>query len=873
MLSLGTSITAQQWVGQIGPVASTASFGTKTLSGAGGVALPSGATSITDADGTNLTVTSGDIVPATDGVTAGTLTFDNGATMTVSTFTGLTVKDDAELEAAAESTSVAFGDEIVLRAGIYNPSKTDRRIRRPSDPTGTWDGSNYVVIKSEGIADAVIRRLSVDAQIHADAYLRFTNLSFDCDLNGVDETALRVIGGVGHILIDTCFFSGTANPARINSSDLCDGILVNNASANNILIHDNLFTDVDRPVALQGPDHELLRNTMERFWGDGAQFIDPCPRLKANYNVLKNKRSGYRELSIVSVTEGATTQIEVTDATGIANGYDLYITGTTGLDEVVDTVYNISNVSSNTLTVDVNTSGATPWVSGGVIRWTSDHGDGFQGVFNGASDGDLDDIEICGNLIDTGDSTPILADMQAIFLTNNASSAPLRNLKVEGNTCIVKMVNGILLNYPLNASIRNNMAISQYDGGPGTTVINVVGTLAGNVVTGNIANAYSISGVSFAAGNHTLAFTQVAYEDAFVSPDLTETEADTVANYTPRTGGALDLLSPVPGAIPAQDYDSPYTFTAGSYDISLTSPLGAADGATAATGGATTDAGLGTLYWVTTTSATSPSGTQIKAGQDHTGAAAADDGSQSVTATGAQVLSPAPTGLTAETDYYNHYYQESGSLTSNVVTSAVFTTGASAPATFVTNGAYFSDPSSTPASTTVVEAIMRFKLPTGGSGIHYWHGQTGDFQLGIDGSSELRINRIEDPGDGANAHYDTTDQDTLTDDTWYTLRSVIDMENGTWQYQVDGVDVYNAAFNVTSPPTSPNFKSTAINVCSYTNSGSGVLPSDTEIEYIELYYTTSGVRSLHKRISVAEQGSIAGINADAWHNGGSVTAA
>ena len=81
----------------------------------------------------------------------------------------------------------------------------------------------------------------------------------------------------------------------------------------------------------------------------------------------------------------------------------------------------------------------------------------------------------------------------------------------------------------------------------------------------------------------------------------------------------------------------------------LSSPVDTANGGTAATGSVSTDTGNGTLYWVVTTSVTSPSSARVKAGQDHNGIAADDSGSQVVSGTGVQNLSPAPSGLTSET--------------------------------------------------------------------------------------------------------------------------------------------------------------------------------------------------------------------------------
>lgn len=109
----------------------------------------------------------------------------------------------------------------------------------------------------------------------------------------------------------------------------------------------------------------------------------------------------------------------------------------------------------------------------------------------------------------------------------------------------------------------------------------------------------------------------------------------------------------------------------------LTSPTDAANGATAATGSVSTDEGNGTLWWVVSTSGTAPTKAQVKAGQDHTGVAAADAGSQAVAATGVQTLSPAPSGLTASTAYTIHFMHEDAAANQSTVASGDgFTTAA-----------------------------------------------------------------------------------------------------------------------------------------------------------------------------------------------------
>jgi len=94
-------------------------------------------------------------------------------------------------------------------------------------------------------------------------------------------------------------------------------------------------------------------------------------------------------------------------------------------------------------------------------------------------------------------------------------------------------------------------------------------------------------------------------------------------------------------------------------------------GATTAAGSVTTDENNGTIYWVTTTSITQPSIAQIKAGQDHLGAAAVDNGTIAVSAIGAQPI--LNSGLTESVTYYLHAVHTDVALNdSNRITSNAF---------------------------------------------------------------------------------------------------------------------------------------------------------------------------------------------------------
>lgn len=104
----------------------------------------------------------------------------------------------------------------------------------------------------------------------------------------------------------------------------------------------------------------------------------------------------------------------------------------------------------------------------------------------------------------------------------------------------------------------------------------------------------------------------------------------------------------------------------------LTAPTGTQTGATTATGTVSTNQASGTMYAVVTTSATPPSNTQVKAGQDNAGAAAAFAGSAAATL-GTNTVSA--TGLTGGTTYYFYFMQENAvPLKSTVSASSSFAT-------------------------------------------------------------------------------------------------------------------------------------------------------------------------------------------------------
>lgn len=197
---------------------------------------------------------------------------------------------------------------------------------------------------------------------------------------------------------------------------------------------------------------------------------------------------------------------------------------------------------------------------------------------------------------------------------------------------------------------------------------------AGNDHTGSAAAfdaSQAVSGTGTQNVNATGLSPSTTYYAHFVQDDAAANESNVASDSTGDATDAADVTAPT-----------------------LSSPVGTATGTTTATVGATTDEGNGTMYAVVTVSGTAPSAAQIKAGQDNSGSAAAWNGSQAISSTGAKTFSA--TGLASATAYYAHVvHTDAASNDSNVVTSSQFTTDAVAsdnirlqPSLYLERGGY-----------------------------------------------------------------------------------------------------------------------------------------------------------------------------------------
>ncbi len=298
------------------------------------------------------------------------------------------------------------------------------------------------------------------------------------------------------------------------------------------------------------------------------------------------------------------------------------------------------------------------------------------------------------------------------------------------------------------------------------------------------------------------------------------------------------------------------TPTADTVAPTLTSPTDVANGANAMTGSVSTNEATGTLYWVVTTSATAPSAAQVKAGQNHLGAAAPASGSQAVTTTGVQAMSD--NGLAAGTAYFTHFMHEDGAANQSAVSSADGFTTAAAATTFFTHATYFVAPANVPGSTTRLTFKAKIKMPTHPSAIKFLFTQE---STGCD-LTTLATNKwkmVAENSGGTQIMNVSSNVTLPTAGAWVEIEYDVDQTAGTATVKHDGVTVLSAS------PTSGGTYQTNREVSFLAGTTGASIWPDCEVEYLEVYYNGS----LHKRIDAS--GGIAAINADVWQKGGDVT--
>lgn len=565
-----------------------ADFGALTKAGAGGV--PVTGTSITSGDPSgHWQISGGYLSPSSAGDTANlsagtySLELDNGQTAAITVLANAyhvrpsadETSASGELRAITNAGTPALGQTIWLRDGIFNVAQADWRIENPLDLTAGWDENTWVTIKAENDYQAVIKRIGISTN----TCYSFEKIKFDCDVGGAGTGSIYSTAAVGYTRIKDCQVKGTPNALRTDSTDLAEGLTFTHGTSR-IFVLDNDISDCKNAIRIKGTDSRIQGNLIRRAWGDEIQVSSVCARLQIIGNDMSDKRSTSRRWTITNVVEGNPTVVTVSETltgTGIGVNNDAVFVGMTGLDEQEGRGYNISAINEGTkeITIDVDTSASTPWVSGGQLWETGTHPDHIQFSLGDGSltTADLTDVIIRGNKISLGDVTPYLASGQGIFISDSPVGANMKNIIIEGNYVECDGGNHLTVRNPEDAVVRYNTFVSRLmpaEAATNSPTMAWGGTPAGtNYMYGNVIPDGS-AGPTITADPNTVfvdnygvtPFDAIAYAAAFFDPPSNYETTDPEIDYAPKAGGPIALLSPVPGPDGHQDFNAPYTFTA-----------------------------------------------------------------------------------------------------------------------------------------------------------------------------------------------------------------------------------------------------------------------------------------------------------------------
>ena len=555
-------------------------------------------------------------------------------TASVTAVPGISCNGETEVQNQAQSTSRAYGDILLLRAGAYNLSQSDYRWKRTVVFTGVFTGTNFVLVTPHVGEDSIIHFLRVDNINDIEPAFRFTGVNFQkrsLSGSGGPSGGLDIINSSGKTLnmkIDNCVF--TSEPGFDPDAGLVEihsGVRVSNGG-NNIEFSDNSFADVFEGIFAPGSNVTIERNTFDRIYDDAIRIGGDT--IEVNDNVCH----------------------EIGPITGEQHG------------DFIQSVGKISNANI-----------------------------GRNVLF--------------GSALDTG--------AQFIFLGDGLPGDQSTGVIIEGNISFNQSFNQIRVDNCDGAIIRGNSCIIDPDSGilDGGTANMLLEDSINCILQFNISGTFSTFGT---ASGHTISdntavtATQSSnnYSTFFTDPQAGSGMTDPTVQLQIVASSAPDLADPKHGA--HQDYFDYVLHTSNPpYDTPvLTSPVDAANGATASTGSVSTTGNDGTLYWVVTTSSTTPTAAQIKLGQDNTGTAAdGDSGNQTVSTTGTQNITPS--GLTESTAYTTHFMHEDAATNQSIPVSASgFTTAAAsagANVTFLTSDVNANAQSSYTFSSIAVGAI------------------------------------------------------------------------------------------------------------------------------------------------------------------------
>jgi len=659
------------------------------------------------------------------------------------------------------SLNSAIDDKRFRRTSTWNTPLVFPSLK--SDPKLGYDltTGNLVTITCRTSKGATIQHMSIDDfQGETEGY-RFTDLRFGIPTQAGDNTNNRFLNtanGGGHdVIIDDCIIQGDTSFTRVLDQSLWTGIAL---AGNNIGIQDNIFSWISICFNHTGGGDDLCYtgNTHYQVWEDifksaggsnhyvcwndtyeheATVYTDPLDQIHADYYQWVGPTSSVDNIQFIGNRNiiGLDQDYEAPRGQGFFQD-DLTV-GSRTTNLIIAGNIHISDISR-----------AVTWQESddGIIRsnsFVSDpvHGIAQVGIYNENKNGGVDQtgtivrdniahiislLDTSNFEIDNNDTSLDYTDLNthaALFVDPvGGSSLTIANVETKYAPKASSAID-VADHFPIIGAIApsGRTAIVDYDARtidfpwqetghtPSTSDLVSQATATEVTTTEQISGSVSTTGaeIYFTGGNLATLEIRDTNNVTIIETGIPESEHRIIyanQNYTltDTTAGTASTQTDVILVIGTNtDTWSHTTGLVDSTGPTLSNPIATADGQNNANGTVDTNESNGTLYWVVVVSGSSaPTITQIIAGTDGDDLAASDSGSQAVSTTGTQTLSPAASGLTASTNYVMYFAQQDTSTNDSNVVNDTFTSAA-IPLNLLTNGDFVSGTGWTGASWTI----------------------------------------------------------------------------------------------------------------------------------------------------------------------------
>lgn len=568
-------------------------FGALTRAGDGGIGLPAGETTIANAGGTNLTVSGGFVVPSSNGVTAGTVTFGNGTTWDITTSpNAYSVRSESELAGLMSSpgAGVLSGKTVMMRAGVYSYQSSTFNYQAFSSLT---------TFRPHGTLDEVTLQFAASSELRAaknmcwqglDLYFPYT---IGVDQAGTYAKGLIFKNGVDNFQVKDGRIRGNlleliqANGFPVYGTDWTwRGMLAfesgSNIGAGGLTLTDNKIHGSWRLLNITG-DYGPVVIEGNEFYDFGVDAIIVAGERNGGLDLNWNKFHSTlafksTEGNVLSVNPSSNT-ITLADTSFLGTvGSGLVVNFTSGtppspLGLNQDIQATISSSTTVTLGTNITSSG-----SGAIkIKREEAHADFIQFIAKNNA-GNANVTWTGGNVIGNrflaarSDALQSVVDnaSQCIFMqdingTDQDDNDHYENMVIAGNLMWSSHAHGISLYNPRNSRIEHNTCVApigtSYGALPRTRILlQFAGTGGGNAINGNLSkqSAYQSPLSGTLLNNRNIDVTNGVeasnYADIFVNPGTPTDIDDLTARFAIKPGGPADVVSPKQGAHPHVDY-------------------------------------------------------------------------------------------------------------------------------------------------------------------------------------------------------------------------------------------------------------------------------------------------------------------------------